>query len=44
MDLWVLLQHKSWGMALLYSSASIAVNLLGLGLGLGLGNVLKSLG
>ena len=44
MDLWVLLQHKAWGMALLYSSASIAVNLLGLGLGLGLGNVLKSLG
>jgi CrcB protein len=44
MDLWVLLQHKAWGMALLYSSASIAVNLLGLGLGLGLGNVLKGLG
>ena len=44
MDLWVLLQHKAWGMALLYSSGSIAVNLLGLGLGLGLGNVLKGLG
>ena len=44
MDLWVLLQHNVWGMALLYSSASIAVNLLGLGLGLGLGNVLKGLG
>ena len=44
MDLWVLLQHKAWGMALLFSSASIAVNLLGLGLGLGLGNVLKGLG
>lgn len=44
MDLWVLLQHNAWGMALLYSSGSIAVNLLGLGLGLGLGNVLKSLG
>jgi CrcB protein len=44
MDLWVLLQHKAWSMALLYSSASIAVNLLGLGLGLGLGNVIKGLG
>jgi len=44
MDLWVLLQHKFWGMALLYSSASIAVNLAGLGLGLGLGNILKGLG
>lgn len=44
MDLWVLLQHKAWGMALLYSSGSIAINLLGLGLGLGLGNVLKGLG
>ena len=44
MDLWVLLQHKAWSMALLYSTASIAVNLGGLGLGLGLGNVLKGLG
>ncbi|NDC72077.1 MAG: CrcB family protein [Sphingobacteriia bacterium] len=44
MDLWVLLQHKAWSMALLYSLGSIAVNLLGLGLGLGLGNVLKGLG
>ncbi len=44
MDLWILLQHKAWSMALLYSSASIAVNLLGLGLGLGLGNVIKGLG
>jgi hypothetical protein len=31
-------------MALLYSTASIAVNLGSLGLGLGLGNVLKGLG
>jgi CrcB protein len=44
MDLWVLLQHKAWSMALLYSLGSIAVNILGLGLGLGLGNVLKGLG
>lgn len=44
MDLWVLLQHKAWGMALLYSLGSIAVNILGLGLGLGLGNELKGLG
>ena len=44
MDLWVLLQHKAWSMALLYSTASIAVNLGGLGLGLGLGNILKGLG
>lgn len=44
MDLWILLQHKAWSMALLYSSASIAVNLLGLGLGLSLGNVIKGLG
>ena len=44
MDLWVLLQHKAWSMALLYSVGSIAVNILGLGLGLGLGNVLKGLG
>ena len=44
MDLWVLLQHKAWSTALLYSTASIAVNLGGLGLGLGLGNVLKGLG
>ena len=44
LDLWVLLQHKAWSMALLYSTASIAVNLGGLGLGLGLGNILKGLG
>jgi len=44
LDLWVLLQHKAWSMALLYSTASIAVNLGSLGLGLGLGNVLKGLG
>ena len=44
MDLWVLLQHKAWSTALLYSTASIAVNLGGLGLGLGLGNILKGLG
>ena len=44
MDLWVLLQHKAWVMALLYTSASIVLNLVGLGLGLGLGNVLKGLG
>ena len=44
MDLWVLLQHKAWSMALLYSTASIAVNLGGLGLGLSLGNILKGLG
>jgi CrcB protein len=44
LDLWVLLQHKAWSMALLYSSVSIAVNLLGLGMGLGLGNIIKGLG
>jgi CrcB protein len=44
LDLWVLLQHKAWSTALLYSSASIAVNLGGLGLGLGLGNILNGLG
>ena len=44
LDLWVLLQHKAWSMALLYSTASIAVNLGSLGLGLGLGNILKGLG
>ena len=44
MDLWVLLQHKAWSTALLYSTASIAVNLGGLGLGLSLGNILKGLG